>query len=143
MAAMGKRWPGSWARHSETSEPGGLVQGAAYPHLSLCTTAALGKKLRPCGPQTYGFLSVEAGPQEAWSVGCFPILLCSWKDCPSLGTPSGAEVKACIWPEVSASKGLHCQADLSPPGELLDFELRVTVDTQELGSVGKGRCRSA
>lgn len=143
MAAMGKRWPGSWALCSETSEPGGLVQGEACLLPCLCTTAALWKKLGPCGPQTYGVLSVEAGPQEAWSVGCFPILLCSWEDCPSLGTCSGAEVKAWIWPEVSASKGLHCQADLSPPGELLDFELRVTVDTQELRTVGKGCCRSA
>lgn len=52
-------------RCAETSEPGGLVQGEACILPCLCTTAALWKKLGPCGPQTYGVLSVEAGPQEA------------------------------------------------------------------------------
>lgn len=70
-------------------------------------------------------------------MGCFPILLCSWEGCPSLGISSRAEAKAWIWPELSARKGLHSQADPCPPGELLGFVLRVTDGTQELRTVGR------
>lgn len=35
--------------------------GGISPHLAPCTTTALWKKLGPSGPQSYGFLSLEAG----------------------------------------------------------------------------------
>ena len=62
MAAIGRSWPGRWGLDSETSEFGRLVQvGGISPHLAPCTTTDLWKKLGPSGPQSYGFLSLEAG----------------------------------------------------------------------------------
>lgn len=49
-------------------------------------------------------------------MGCFFILLCSWEDCPSVGTSSRAEVIDWTWPKLCVSKGLHHQADPSTPG---------------------------
>lgn len=63
-------------------------------------------------------------------MGCFPILLCFWEDCPSLG--QGQRRK----PELYANRG--CTAKQTPP--LLGAAVpRVTVGTQEIGIMGKGR----
>lgn len=137
MAAIERSWPGRWGLDSETSEFGRLVQvGGISPHLAPCTTTALWKKLGPSGPQSYGFLSLEAGSGgQACGLLPHPALFLGGLSIPRNILKGRGE--SLDLARTQCQEGLHSQADPCPPGELLGFVLRVTDGTQELRTVGR------
>lgn len=97
---------------------------------------------QPCGrqwdlvPQSYCFFQSRSWVRRPGPVGCFPILLCSGEDCPSLGISSRAEAKARALCQRAAQPSRPL-----PSWGLLDIVPRVTVGTQEIRIMGKGRPR--